>query len=425
MIGFDYSGQFQNNITIQKRPTLDSIEIKDQFNRRGVKHDIRLIATPKAGYITISPSFSYSEIWYDHQLERYYDPADSIVKARDRNKFQAIRTFSTSVAVSTNLYGTIQPNVFGILGVRHKMTPSISYTFRPDFSEESFGYYKSYRDTTNREVRYDPFVGYDIYPGEIFGGVSAGESQSIGFNLGNTFEMKLKPNEDDTTQTPRKVQLLNLSASTSYNMVADSFRLSPISLSYHTTIGELISFDGGTSFSPYVFENGLQKDRYMINDGKGLARLTSFRFGLSTNLSNEMFTTSSKTKDTTAQEQQTSTQISKPYNFTLPWRLSITYNFSQDQFNPNVKTVASNLYASLSFTLGDIWKISASSYYDFKTGEIGAPQINVSRDLHCWELNFSWTPTGYYTRYMFVIRLKASQLQDIKLQKQGSSQGVF
>ncbi len=419
-IGLNYSGQFQQNLFSQVEQ-VDTVSVTQHYERRGARHDITLLATPKAGYITISPTFRYSEVWYDHRTERYQDMTDSLVKAKDINRFSAIRTYDMGVQLSTNLYGTIQPNLFGIMGLRHKLTPSISYNFRPDFSKT---YYESYQDTIGRQVRYDPYSGLGTKPGEIYGGVSAGESQSIGFGLANNFEMKLNPAAADTTNTPRKVQLLTLNLSSSYNVAADSFRLAPIGMSFNTNVGELLSLGGNASFSPYLFENGRQRDRYMVNEGKGLARLTSFGINFSTSIGSETFTPAPSPADT-ASKGLALAQASQGYKFTIPWRLTLNYSYSMEQSNPAFKSRSSNLYANVSFTLGDVWRIGMSGYYDFVNATLGAPNITVGRDLHCWEMTFSWTPTGPWTQYAFMLRIKAPQLQDIKLEKKGSSRGIY
>jgi hypothetical protein len=207
-------------------------------------------------------------------------------------------------------------------------------------------------------------------------------------------------------------------------VAADSFRLAPVSLSFNTNVAELLSLGGNASFSPYLFENGRMWNRYMANEGKGLARLTNFGVNFSTSIGSETFAKPASPADTAA-------KIPLPgaapggYRFTLPWRLTLNYSYSMEQSNPNFKSRSSNIYANLSFTLGDVWRIGMSGYYDFVNATLGAPNITVSRDLHCWEMNFSWTPTGVWTQYAFVLRIKAPQLQDIKLEKKGSSRGIF
>jgi hypothetical protein len=79
----------------------------------------------------------------------------------------------------------------------------------------------------------------------------------------------------------------------------------------------------------------------------------------------------------------------------------------------------------LDFQLTENWKISASANYDLINKQIAAPVINVYRDLHCWEMNFNWIPRGIYGGFRFEIRVKAAQLRDLKVTKQGSVRSVY
>jgi hypothetical protein len=81
--------------------------------------------------------------------------------------------------------------------------------------------------------------------------------------------------------------------------------------------------------------------------------------------------------------------------------------------------------ASLGFNLTEAWKFNASTGYDMLNRQVTAPQITIYRDLHCWEMNFSWVPVGQYRNFRVEIRLKAPQLQDLKLTKQGSVRGIY
>jgi len=77
-------------------------------------------------------------------------------------------------------------------------------------------------------------------------------------------------------------------------------------------------------------------------------------------------------------------------DFSIPWNLDLNWNFSQNQSDPRVKFISSSVSASLGFNLTEFWKISASANYDLINRELAAPQVTVYRDLHCWEMNFSW-----------------------------------
>jgi hypothetical protein len=112
-------------------------------------------------------------------------------------------------------------------------------------------------------------------------------------------------------------------------------------------------------------------------------------------------------------------------DFSIPWNLDLTWNFDQNQADPRTKIRSSNISASLGFNLTEYWKINATTSYDVINREFSAPQITVYRDLHCWEMDFTWVPTGFNRNFRLEIRLKAPQLRDVKVTKQYSARDIY
>ncbi len=425
LIGYTYGGQFQNQRT--KSLISDSLGFNTD-QRWGVNHSLTINASPKAGYFTISPFFDFSSKWYDRSTNQYVNNNGSLVVGESRG-FKTVNTFDMGVQVSTKLYGIVRPNFWGITGIRHQMTPSISYVYSPDFSKPGWGYYGRYIDTTGATQVYSRFDK------GIFGGAPAGERQAIAFRLGNIFEMKTA---GDSVGKENKFQLLNLDLSTSYNFARDSLRFDPISASFRTSIGQLFTIGGSGTFNLYKFEIdpnhptvGRRVNKFLWSEGK-IADLTSFTISVGTRLSGEKKATTAgpiRTAADSAAEVAGKTFIGlydqETPDFSIPWSLDLNWNFSQTQNDPRVKFIGSGLSAALSFNLTEFWKISASANYDLVGKQFAAPQITVYRDLHCWEMNFSWVPTGYYRNFRLEIRLKAPQLQDIKVTKQGSARDIY
>ena len=215
---------------------------------------------------------------------------------------------------------------------------------------------------------------------------------------------------------------------TGYNFAADSLNFADLNLSYRTQVGELFDFSGSSSFTPYDYSGSTNKiNKYLVDAGKGLLRLTSLNFSLSTNLSGEKFA-SSKPKEKEEDEfglvdEKSNSVYQGIYNegdpdFSIPWSIALTYNYSLSRPTPDLSTTFSNLSGSLSFSLTRNWKFDVTGSYDFERKEFAAPQVRISRDLHCWIMNFTWNPIGTYTGFRFEIRVKAPQLQDLKITKQ-------
>ncbi len=438
LIGYGYSAQLLN---LRNQFKADSLGVERVDDRRGIQHVVTTNASPKLGYFTISPFFNYTEKWYDRRVERSLQQnvgqPDSAgrrdttyrIAENELRGFRAVRYFDLGISASTKLYGVLQPNILGITGIRHQVTPSITYTYQPDFSKPSFGYYGRYVDQFGQVQK------YGFFDGEVFGGAPGEERQAIGLRIGNVIEMKTA--SGDSAGAENKFQLLNFDIGTGYNFARDSLKFDEITLGYRTAIGQLLSISGSSSFNLYKFEEdprdtriGRRVNKFLINETGALAQMTSFSISFSTSLSGEKKKTSSgpilSAADSLRQLQGSQRLYDDPVaDFSIPWRLDLAYSFSQSQRDPRVKFRQANLSASLSFSLTENWKITASTNYDLVRSEFAAPQISVYRDLHCWEMNFNWVPTGPYSNYRLEIKLKAPQLQDVKVTKQGSARDIF
>jgi hypothetical protein len=422
LIGVNYSGSFEN---IRKSDDTTGLHI-----RAGIEHTLNAGLTKKIGYFNISPSIGYVEKWYNKRIEKYSIAVedrsnkgkmkDSVI-TKDLHEINMVRSFSTSVGVSTKLYGVFQPGILGIEAVRHTLTPSVSYNYTPDFSEDKWGYYGKYRLNDGSVVKYNK------YDNEVYGGAGSGESQSISFQLGNIFEMKTAKDPSDTSSQEKKIKLLNASAGLNYNFAADSMRLSNLSLSYNTQIGEMLNFNGSSSYSFYDYDrvgtSRHQINKYLISEGKGLLRMTSFSLNISSSFSGEKLKSKEAKKDTSNNDEMhafnkndNSMNLYKDVeaDFTIPWNVSLNYNFLYSK-PYDISYKYSDVSASFSMNFTKTWKVSTTGSYSFQDKKFSAPIVRLYKDLHCWEMNFTWYPVGSYKGYRFEIKLKAPQLQDLKL----------
>lgn len=422
LIGVNYSGKLTN----QRNKIEGDLNI-----RGGVQHNVSVNASPKVGYFNFTPAVNYTEKWYNKRIEKEVVPEYSVdslgnvdttysVVDKDIKEINFVRTFDFSLSTQTKLYGMFNINNFGVEAIRHTVTPSISYNYRPDFSEDKFGYYGEYVDV-NGEL-----VSYDLYQNEVFGGVSSGESQSINFSVGNVFEMKTLKDPTDTTSQQEKIQLLNLTASTGYNFAADKFKLSDLRLNYRTQVGNWLNFSGSSIYSFYIYKDGLI-NKFLVSEGRGLFRLTNFNFTISTTLSGEKLSGEERRSGFGEDEESDYAAFNKsdyialydevPSDFSIPWNLSLNYNYNMSKANPDNPTIRSTIGANLSMNLTEKWKLTFRGNYDFDANELTAPQVTIYRDLDCWEMNFTWNPIGTYSGFRFEIRMKAPELRDIKVTK--------
>jgi len=104
------------------------------------------------------------------------------------------------------------------------------------------------------------------------------------------------------------------------------------------------------------------------------------------------------------------------HEFDVPWSMNVRYslNYSKPALVSGIsQTLSINGNVSLTKKTG----ITYRSGYDFKKKEITMTQIQITRDLHCWEMGFSWVPNGYMKMWTFIIRVKASVLSDLKYER--------
>ncbi|HMK38113.1 MAG TPA: LPS-assembly protein LptD, partial [Bacteroidota bacterium] len=159
--------------------------------------------------------------------------------------------------------------------------------------------------------------------------------------------------------------------------------------------------------------------------------MTSFTISIGTRLSGEKKKTTAgpilSTGDSLARAQRkgyVGLYEQETPDFSIPWNLDLNWNYNIQKEDPLYPTKSTGISASLGFNLTEFWKVSATTSYDLINRVFTAPQVTVYRDLHCWELNFNWVPTGPYRNFNVAIRLKSPQLQDVKITKQGGLRGI-
>ena len=399
-------------------------------------------------YFTLSPSLSYQEVWYPRELDFTYIESENAVQVDTIEKFSRAGSWSSGVSLNTRFYGT---KIFGkgkIQAIRHVLTPSISFSYRPDFSDTKYGVYKNVQIDEKGNTRL-----VSKYQGFTHGSPSRSESKSIGLSLSNNLEMKVS-DKKDTVRGYKKIKLFdNFGMSSGYNVAADSFRLSSINLNARTSFfNNNISVNVSGSVDPYEYllisedlnRDGSRRvrqrrlDRYTWNNGNGLGRLSRINTAISINLSPKSFENKSNSDKTTpednkrgglpvnfegyTEEEQQEIEILRDnpelyVDFSIPWSLNISYSINRNKTGFNDPNVTQSLSFNGSLGLTKKTKITFRSGYDFETKEFTTTRINMSRDLHCWTMNFDWVPFGRYQSYFFTIKVKASLLQDLKIEK--------
>lgn len=404
--------------------------------RTGMKHTVSLSTNMKMlSYFTLNPSANYNEYWYLDYISKSFDANTNKVIKDTLNGFKSIRDYSISIGVSTNRYGTFNFKKGRLKAIRHTISPSVSYSYRPDF-----GFYnKTYYDPLNNE-----YVSYSPFEGAMFGSPGAGVSNSIGINIRNTFEAKVM--EKDSTKTePKRISLLNnLNISGSYDITRDSLRWSTFGLTTGVDLfDKKMRINMNATLDPYAINAaGNRIDTFNIANGGSLFRMTNAGITLNYSLSDETFS-GEKSKDEDRSQQDTSVDESemmggdlksrnnqgngqeenvkkaKLYYLNIPWNMNLSYSLQfSNQGADQGKITSSSLMFNGDVELTPKWSVGYSSGYDFKNKGITYTQLNFQRDLDSWQMSFNWVPFGGRSTYYFYIGVKSSVLSDLKYEKQ-------
>ena len=462
-ISLQYTGSITNSIS-----TKDNLLFKTPLTQweNGMQHKIPVSATFNLfKYINIVPSFNYTERWYLRKVKQSYDPSPAStdhVKRDTINGFNRLSDYNLSLQMNTKLYGMYKPLFMKSkeLQIRHVFTPTVSYTYTPDFGKSRYGYYDTYTYTDeDGEVR---TVEYSPYEGAVYGYPGKNMSQNISFSVDNNIEMKMKSDKDTTGY--KKISLIDqLGASLSYDVA--NKRWSDLSMNLRLKLTKSYTFNMNASFATYAYEfdengNVVVGDRTEWSYGR-FGRFQGYSGSFSYTLNNDTFKKlfgkkeeDEKNKDNKGKEEnedeETDEETEEQNNnsnmrktekasvdsdgylaFKFPWSVSLSYSYSirEDRSKDiNIKTMrypyslTHSLNVSGNFKIGSRWNMTYSTGYDFTSKEMSMTTLNITRDLHCFNMSCGLV-FGPFTSYNFSIRANSSMLTDALKWDQRSNTG--
>ncbi|MBQ2510778.1 MAG: LPS-assembly protein LptD [Bacteroidales bacterium] len=430
-ISLSYVLNAENNVTavdslLFERSTLDAMQY-------GIHHSIPLSSTVKLlRFFNWTNSLTYNERWHWSTIRQNYDNTTGTVTVDTVRGFAANRDFNISSSLSTRVYGMFQFRKGPLKALRHVINPSVSFSYHPDFGRESYGWWRQYTDTNGYVHR------YSIFQNSLYGGPPDGESGSIRFAVGNNLEVKVQNPFDSAAEVHKVTLLENLNLSISYDLARDSLNWSSLSISGRTTLFRTLVINYSGSFSPYVIDTlGRLHNQFLWEKERRLFRADNSTWSaqVSYSFNNNTF----RRDGAKSQGHPTATILQTPYNynpvlmtggyvdFSVPWNISLNYNFSYvntfvaREMNMSHQTIRSiSLSGNVTFTKN--WKVAMTTGYDFVGKGMSYTTVDIYRDLHCWEMKFSWVPFGYYRSWYFQINIKADALRDVKYDKRRSYQ---
>lgn len=411
-----------------------------------IEHRPQITVTPKLGNVTVQPSVVYSENWYGQRYTQEVNPADSTISTQRETGFFREYTYNAGVTASTFLYGMAYPHIFGISAFRHTLQPSIGFSYSPNQSDTSLGFFGEYiSPITGQTVRYRRFSP---------GGSLASETRQSSISLGLLNKFSVKPEQADSdTVAAKPIDVLTVNVNTSYNLAADSIRLAPVTFSMRAPMLQGIEFACGGTFNAY--QQALVADpatgriawrdigTTMIANGSGLARLTALNLQLNTRFTSQgvSFKPREATPDSVAPDSVTSDLRSRFNNrinykesdvdlyaehtpgwtpLVVPWEATVGMSYTYTKTNPDLYSEALLLSFRGNLSLTQTLKISAFGSVDLLTGRLNNPIIDINKQIHCWNLSLNWVPIGANQGFYLRFSAAAPQLQGLVIPKQST-----
>lgn len=466
-IAMSYTGNLENSINTKEDLILHSSILKDW--RNGMRHSIPISASFNIfNYINVTPSFNYNSRWYTHKINQSWDTEKQCVVNDTVYGFNRVWDYNLSFSANTKLYGMYQPNqkIFGdkIQKIRHVFTPSVSFTYAPDFGDSHYHYYTTYTKTDlDGNVT---TVEYSPYAGSMFGVPGRGRTGSFTFDVDNNIEMKIKSDRDSTGF--KNVSIIDqLGASLSYNMAAKEKPWSNLSTRLRLKWGKF-TLNVNAVFDTYAYEfdkngNVVVGNRTEWSYGRfgrfqGMSKNLSFTFNNQTlkNLKKkwnklmgrDVEEQDDKEKDVSDEDDETDSTSGTQHSsneeseskkgnldedgymrLNIPWSFSISYGITMAEDRSADINVSSmrypyafthNLNSSGSVRLSTGWNISFTTGWDFTANKLAMTSVNISRDMHCFNIAAGMT-FGPFTSYNITLRANASTLTDaLKYDKRSS-----
>lgn len=402
-IGFDIKTQFTNSVTAHDSVFYNHQDSLFRIMKTGFKYDVPLQTSfTMFKYFNFSPSFNLHGRIYPYKIEKNSaGTQDSLYILNDTIwGFNNVYDFDTRLSVSTKIFGLFKLNIGRLKAIRHVISPSLTYTYKPDFGQTQWGYYD--------ENPLDSTKQYSYYDGAVYGVAQTGEQQQLSFSLGNNFEAKIA-HGSDSTQQEKKIKLIeSLGISANYNFAADSLNLSNIGFSGSLKPISKLNINFSGSFDPYAVDfKGRKINTFQFEVDKKLARLTTATLSLNSSFGSADFRkkgSNSKGIDWSA---------SLIYNF----RFNKTFNQDAQEFDIKLSQTATVTYR---ISPTPLWSVSVRSGYDFDALQVTSTTFNFYRNLHCWEMSLQVTPFGKMRSYMFKINIKSSMFEAVKIEKKRS-----
>ncbi len=425
----DIRWSLSSNLNNLQKVYLKAVTIKDDSlgwsnterivdNRTWAKNSLNFQAQQNVlRYITMSLNLGITQDWTPRYLKAFPDTITWV------DEFAVRHTGRISLSANTKLYGLLPLRIGSFQALRHVISPSISYSYTPDFSKPILGIDLGYFPTGPDGKPFDRFAGSPI------GGTPQRESQSMSIAVSNLFQAKREVEGKEI-----KTNLLTWNMGASYNFKADSLKLSPIRSSFRSPFLQKLNLDISMEHDFYEWDEGRRVNKVLtiprlsrMNASTRLrlsgTRLVPLKEAAPDETEAPADTLQADEEEETGAGKSLRREVAKPsiapgnlWEATLALRYSLTPSLDPERrqtfwLNGNFK-----------LSIGPGWQVGYSARIDMLTQKLISHDLQLYRQLHCWEFSFSWTPSGIGQGYMLRINVRDSDLRDIKYENRGGRQ---
>jgi lipopolysaccharide assembly outer membrane protein LptD (OstA) len=332
--------------------------------RRGLQTNMALSDSRRLfGWLNLQPRLNTSIAVFDHDVLG--------------NQMVPAGVWSASATSGTTFYGTFNPHLGALTGLRHVVVPNVTFSFSPEFP----GLMTT--DSLGRPInRFSPFDGI---------GVSGARNQLMTFSLDQRLQAKVQ----------RRDQVLHL----------DNLLLWTVSGAYdflyreHHLIHPLSPLNSNVLIQPPGLVNAAVNfvaDPYAGHPVRTLTGNTSLSFGSHTVRAKPNLV-ALPVDQTTRSRYDVLSQ-----GFNELWTVALAYSYSggyASTTSPWAAQQTGNLVGHYQVSPG--WTLDFSASYDITHRQLLTHRFAVTRDLHCWSATFTrdFTP-GAQAEYYFRIAIK-------------------
>jgi len=354
---------------------IDSTLVLSRHNL-GIKHSLGLSYNLKLfGWLNTQQSLSYNEAWFD----------------RDINDKKWVRgnDYSASASANFNIYGIRNFRSGKLSSIRHIITPSASLNLKPDLS---------------RNDRFYSFGGIGLSGGEAGTGLS--------LNLEQKWQLKYRSGKEEkrlndvvtlssrayTDLRSEDQKFTNLSHSMAFR--PGSFNLGAFKIPGTATFLKGVNLSYGAQFSAGHDPHDISFSSLGLRN-----QYFSHSFGISGTAAYKTWFPKPKNQIFSPFESADSlrfmTDDSAEQGSDDGWKLALSQDIyaDRDVFDPR----GSNLRLDASLKLSQNWQLSYSNYYDLKNSNLISQSIALSRNLHCWKLDISYSRRNEFWEYRVVL----------------------